>query len=42
MIASGLGKTKIITGVSPDTNEVVDSFVSLVCILAGTPSHTSS
>ena len=42
MTASGLGKNKIITGASPNTNEVAALFVSLVCVLAGTPSHTSS
>ena len=41
MTASGLGKTKVITGASPNTNEVTE-FVSLACILAGTPSHASS
>ncbi|WP_315187014.1 hypothetical protein [Corynebacterium durum] len=39
---SGLCKIKIITGALPNTNEVADSFVSLVCIPAATPSRTSS
>ena len=42
MTASGLGKNKIITGALPNTNEVADSFVSLVCIPAAIPSLTSS
>lgn len=42
MAASGLGKIKIITGASPNTNEVAALFVSLVCILVEKPPHTSS
>ncbi|EKX91192.1 hypothetical protein HMPREF9997_00794 [Corynebacterium durum F0235] len=42
MAASGLGKIKIITGASPNTNKVAALFVSLVCIPAATPSLTSS
>lgn len=41
MAASGLGKIKIITGASPNINEVAE-FFNIVCIPAGTPSHTSS
>ena len=42
MTASGLGKNKIITGALPNFNEATDLFVNLACILAGTPSRTSS